>query len=177
LWSTEQFADGVELQKSDFSNIAIEAELAVTLSREIDPASISGESIAEAIETIFPVLELHNLTMRGEAPVGHELIANNAIHAGVVRGVAKTVDTGNVKTDLALVYDDDTIDSWSDIQWPGEVLAAIPWLSGRLAKDGRRLVAGDTILVGALGPPRPVGDVTRVDVTSSAFGNVSATFV
>jgi hypothetical protein len=32
-------------------------------------------------------------------------------------------------------------------------------------------------LTGAFGPPIPLGDKTRVDVTSSAFGNVGATFV
>ena len=47
-------------------------------------------------------------------------------------------------------------------------------LPGRAAP---RVTLGDLILTGAFGPPIPLGDKTRVDVTSSAFGNVGATFV
>jgi len=177
LWSTEQYEDGIELRKSDFANIAIEAEFAVTLSRELDPADLSVTSIVEAIDTVFPVLELHNLIMRGEAPLGHELIANNAIHAGVVRGAGNKGKTLDIETDLALIYDGETVDSWTGIRWPVDVLEAIPWLATMLARYGKRLVAGDTILVGALGPPIPVEGATRVDVTSSVFGKVTATFV
>ena len=81
LWSTEQHSDGASLRKTDFANIAIEAEFAVTLDQDIDPGNASVEAVADAVENIYPVLELHNLVMRGSAPNGHELIANNGIHA------------------------------------------------------------------------------------------------
>jgi 2-keto-4-pentenoate hydratase len=77
---------------------------------------------------------------------------------------------------LALVFDGEAIDSWSSLQWPGDILSAVKWLTERLAESGQRLKKGDMILTGAFGPPIALGDKSRVDVTSSAFGNVSATF-
>jgi 2-keto-4-pentenoate hydratase len=74
------------------------------------------------------------------------------------------------------VFDGEAIDSWSSLQWPGDILSAVKWLTERLAESGQRLKKGDMILTGAFGPPIALGDKSRVDVTSSAFGNVSATF-
>lgn len=175
LWSTEQHADGVALRKGDFGNVALEAEFAVTLGQAIDPAKASPEEVADAVDRIYPVIELHNLVMRGTAPHGHELIANNCIHAGVVRGRGVEVSRASVGTDLALVFDGETVDSWTALQWPGDILASVKWLAERFAESGMRLKEGDMILTGAFGPPIALGDRTRVDVTSSAFGNVGAT--
>ncbi len=177
LWSTEQYEDGVTLRKSDFANLAIEAEFAITINRDIEPSDAGAQTVANAVDTVFPVLELHNLIMRGDSPHGHELIANNAIHAGVVRGKGVTGSAALTETDLALVYDGATVDSWDGIRWPYDVLASIAWLAQRLAGEGKRLAKGDTILTSALGPPIPIEGARRVDVTSSGFGNVGATFV
>ena len=177
LWSNEQHADEAVLSKAGFANLALEAEFAVTLNSAISPGHTSTKEIASAIEAVYPVIEIHNKVMRGESPNGHELIANNAIHAGVVRGRPVPDPAALLTTDLTLVFDGAIVDSWASIQWPGDILSAIKWLVERLAESGQRLQAGDLILTGAFGPPIPLGDKTRVDVTSSAFGNVGATFV
>jgi 2-keto-4-pentenoate hydratase len=177
LWSTEQYADGAELKKANYANVAFEAEFAVTLNRTIDPEKVSADKMMSAIDAIYPVIEIHNLKLRSEKPHGHELLANNAIHAGVVCGPATPVPEPGQTTDLSLTFDGETVDSWSSLQWPGDILSAIGWLAAQQAKAGRQLVKGDLILAGAFGPPIPLGDKTRVDVTSSAFGNVSATFL
>ena len=128
------------------------------------------------MESIFPVLELHNLILRGDPPNGHELIANNAIHAGVVSGKRIANPQTALETNLELVYDGTTIDSWSGIRWPTDFLSPVCWLVSNLGREGRQLKEGDTILIGALGPPLAVENVQRVEVRSSAFGAVGATF-
>ena len=45
LWSTEQHLDGASLGKADFANVAIEAEFAITLDRDIDPGNASAEVV------------------------------------------------------------------------------------------------------------------------------------
>ena len=114
--------------------------------------------------------------LRGDPPRGHELIANNGILAGVVSGQG-VLDPGTpLTTDLALVFDGETVDSWASLKWPDDILSAIGWLAEKQAEAGRRLEQGDMILTGAFGPPIPLEGKTLVDITSSAFGNVSATF-
>lgn len=176
LWSSEQHGDDVSLKKADFANLAIEAEFAITLSRAVDPKKASPDELVAAIDTVYPVIELHNLVLRGKPPHGHELIANNGIHAGVISGQGVSTPSMPLTTDLALVFDGEMVDSWSSLRWPDDILPAIGWLAEQRAKAGDQLKEGDVILTGAFGPPIPLKDKTRVDVTSSAFGDVSATF-
>ena len=64
----------------------MEAEFGITLNRNIDPKLVTQEYIFKSIESIYPLIEIHNLVFHGEAPHGSELLANNAIHAGIVLG-------------------------------------------------------------------------------------------
>jgi len=182
LWNTEQFASGATLQKSDYANLAIEGEFAVVLNRDIDPARSTLDDIAESVAEVFPVIELHNLVMRGDDPKGHELIANNAIHAGVIRGEGCCPEA-SATTDLNILFDGKPVDAWQSVTWPGEILEATGWLVGELNQRGITLRQGDitlhqgdTILTGALGPPILVADIHHVNVTSTQFGDVQAFF-
>lgn len=177
LWSTEQHRDGVALKKADFANLALEAEFAITLSRAVDPREASPDELLTAVGAVYPVIELHNLLLRGDQPRGHELIANNGILAGVVSGQGVRDPVAPLTTDLALAFDGDTVDSWTALHWPDDILSAIGWLAEERAEVGQCLEEGDVILTGAFGPPIPLEAKTRVDVTSSAFGNVGATFI
>jgi 2-keto-4-pentenoate hydratase len=176
LWASEVHQDGAELRKADYANISIEAEFGVILSHDLTPG-MSISRIAASVASVHPVLELHNLALRGGRPHGAELIANNAINCGVVIGGAVTDIHAARKTDLKLVYDGSVVDGWEGLNWPDGLLAAVDWLTGALSDNGLSLKAGDLILTGAWGPPIPVNDHTRVEATSAAFGDVFATFV
>ncbi|MEL6964707.1 MAG: hypothetical protein AAFO01_18295, partial [Pseudomonadota bacterium] len=49
LWSSEQHKDGVQLQKSTFANLALEAEFAVTLGATIDLDKTSPSDLLGSI--------------------------------------------------------------------------------------------------------------------------------
>ena len=82
-----------------------------------------------------------------------------------------------IVTDLELVYDGKIVDSWKDKQWPEDMLSAMGWLILEQAKNRRKLKKGEIVLTGAWGPPIPLGDKSSVEVKSSAFGTVGATFL
>lgn len=175
LWQGELHDGGASLKKSDYANIAIEAEFGIILSRDLSPG-MSVDQIAATVASVHPLLELHNLVFRSEKPHGPELIANNAINCGIVLGTAVNDLDRPRETDLKLVYDGATVDEWDGLHWTSDLLGAVNWLAGALAEHGTGLKAGDLVLTGAWGPPIPVAEHTRVDVTSSGFGDVSATF-
>ena len=89
LWKSELYKSGVELNKKDYSNPAMEAEFGVKLNRDIDPKLVSFDYILNSIDSIYPLIEIHNLVFNGEEPYGAELLANNALHAGVILGPKK----------------------------------------------------------------------------------------
>ena len=176
LWKNELHNNGVILNKKDYTNPAMEAEFGVILNRDIKPDLASFDYILQSIEGIYPLIEIHNLVFYGNEPYGAELLANNAIHAGVVLGSETKLPQDKIETDLKLIYDKGGIDTWVNKIWPLDMLSEIEWLVKERAKTNNYLKKGDLILTGAYGFPVPINEKKLVEVTSSAFGDVKATF-
>ena len=176
LWKSELHESGVTLNKKDYTNPAMEAEFGVILNRDIKSELASFEYILQSIEGIYPLIEIHNLIFYGNEPHGAELLANNAIHAGIVLGSETKLPSDKIETDLKLIYDNEIIDTWTNKLWPNDMLSEIIWLIKEQAKNNNYLRKGNLILTGAYGFPVPIKDKKLVEVTSSAFGNVKAIF-
>ena len=176
LWKNELYLDGVTLEKSNFTNPAMEAEFGIILNRDLTPDLVNLDYILGSIETIHPIIEIHNLVFNGDPPFGAELLANNAINAGVVMGKPTKANTNSEITDLKLIFDKKIIDTWSDKKWPYDMLSEVEWLVKEQDKIGNILKKGNLILTGAYGLPIPINDKKLIEVTSSLFGNVSALF-
>ena len=176
LWKSELHTNGVELNKKDYSNPAMEAEFGITLNRDLEPNQINSEYLLDSIDTIHPIIEIHNKVFYGKEPYGTEHISNNAINAGVVCGTGVSKPNINEITDLKLIYDKEKIDVWTAKKWPHDMLSEIEWFVLEQAKRNNILKKGNLILTGAYGPPIPINDKKLIEVTSSLFGNVSAVF-
>ncbi len=177
LWKHELHQSGVELNKKDYFNPAMEAEFGVILNRDINPDLVSFDYILESVQSIYALIEIHNLVFNGDAPNGAELLANNAIHAGVILGPENKVPNSNEITDLKLIYDNEVVDKWIDKKWPFDMLGEIEWLVRDKASTNNILKKNDLILTGAYGFPVPINEKKLIEVTSSAFGDVSSTFI
>ena len=176
LWKNELYLDGVTLDKRNFANPAMEAEFGIVLNRDLTPELVNLDYIIDSIETFHPIIEIHNLVFNGDPPFGAELLANNAIHAGVVMGKPTKANIKSEITDLKLIFDNEIIDTWSDKKWPHDMLSEVEWLVKEQDKIGNILKKGNLILTGAYGLPIPINDKKLIQVTSSLFGNVSALF-
>ena len=176
LWKHELYSDGATLKKSNYSNPAMEAEFGIILNRDLTPEFVNLDYILDSIETIHPIIEIHNLVFNGNPPFGAELLANNAIHAGVVIGKPTKGNINSKVTDLKLIFDKETIDTWSEKKWPYDMLSEVEWLVKEQDKIGNILKKGNLILTGAYGLPIPINDKKLIEVTSSLFGNVSVVF-
>ena len=176
LWKSELHNSGVILNRKDYTNPAMEAEFGVILNRDIKPDLASFDYILQSIEGIYPLIEIHNLVFYGNEPYGAELLANNAIHAGVILGPETKLPSDKTETDLKLIYDKQVIDIWTNKIWPNDMLLEIEWLIKEQARKNNYLKKGDLILTGAYGFPVPINEKKLVEVTSSAFGDVTASF-
>ena len=99
------------------------------------------------------------------------------MHAGVILGPETKLTDNNKITDLKLIYDDKTVDTWTDKKWPYDMLSEIEWLVKEQVKINNILKKNDLILTGAYGFPVPINDKTLVKVTSSEFGDAEAKFI
>ena len=176
LWKSELHNNGATLNKKDYSNPAMEAEFGIILNRDLKPKNISFEYILDSINSIYPLIEIHNLVFYGDAPHGSELLANNAIHAGVILGPGTKFPKSKELTDLKLIYDEVVVDAWLNKSWPNDILGEVEWLVREQAKVNNTLKKGNLILTGAYGFPVPIKDKKIIEATSSAFGDAKATF-
>ena len=176
LWKNELYLDGVTLDKRNFANPAMEAEFGIVLNRDLTPELVNLDYILDSIETIHPIIEIHNLVFNGDPPFGAELLANNAIHAGIVIGEPTNGYIYPQITDLNLLFDKEIIDTWSNKKWPFDMLSEVEWLVKEQHKIGNILKKGNLILTGAYGFPVPINNKNLVEVNSSLFGGVSAVF-
>jgi 2-keto-4-pentenoate hydratase len=176
LWRNELHKSGITLNRKDYSNPAMEAEFGIILNRDLQPENISFEHIIDSIDSIYPLIEIHNLVFHGDAPHGAELLANNAIHAGVILGPKNKLPDNNQVTDLKLIYDKQIVDTWTNKKWPQDMLSEVMWLVKEQAKTKNILKKGNLILTGAYGFPVPINDKKIIEATSSAFGDAKAIF-
>lgn len=157
LFDEEIHTNGVELDPSNFCNLAVEAEMAIKV----------GE--LGQIDSVFPVIELHNLVFRAPKKSLSELIANNGLNKGIVlseKNWESLPDAYEKLSVLSLEINGSIID-FGDL-WPttGGPLSSLNWLQKHLIDHDLILSAGDIILGGtALGlyPVRP-GDEIDVKV-------------
>jgi len=138
LWRDELRFTGSWVAASRFTNLAVEAEVGVMLDD-------SGAIVAS-----FPIIELHHHVLRGTPPTLAELIANNAIHAGVVlprdlsAAPALLPDTAL----LELEVDGEVVDSGPPFPMDGGAQASVNWLRAHLEALGAHLPPRSLVLVG-----------------------------
>lgn len=180
VWESELRTSGAALDTAGFDGLAIEGEFAVRLAADVPSAAWLQEN-PDAFDAGFVVIELHNYVFRATpSRRAAELIANNAIHAGVVLPVEET----------SLTDADALLDAPLRVLRNGEVLGEAsgrhleggPWgsvlrLAEHLETYGRRLRRGDIVLTGSPLSLWRVSPGDHVEVRCDRFGRAAAASV
>ncbi len=177
LFDSELHASGATLSRSGFASLAIEGELAVRLSREPAVEDFSGDEVPACVASVFPVIELHNHVMRGEQPSAGELIAHNALHAGIVAGRGTDSKHHSGKPSLAIFADDRLLEQCEGPSLIQTIRSSLKWLMEMVRARGDRLGAGQIVLTGSIPSLISVGEDCRIKVDATPFGCVEVEFV
>lgn len=172
LYDTEQYASDAVLSRRNFANLAIEGELAVELSREPIPDDFSSDDLPPCIARVFPVIELHNLVIRGQRPTAGELIAHNAIHAGVVAGPGISPENAIGEPSLSIFTDNQLLDSCKGPALIQTISSSLKWLTEIVQKRGDHLCKGQMILTGSIPNLFPIDEDCNIRVDAPPFGRV-----
>ncbi len=177
LYQSEQYVSGVSLKYGNYSNLAIEGELAVVLRRNPKPTDFTQPGIPECVSCIMPVIEIHNHVMHGTPASAGELIANNAIHAGFITGdlTERTDDLENPK--LTILIDGNVVETCEGLQLVETIQSSLQWLQATLEETGEDLQEGQIILTGSIPSLIPINQQCTVKIHAPPFGDTTATFV
>lgn len=180
VWESELRTSGTVLDIASFDGLAIEGEFAVRLAAEVVSAAWLQEN-PDAFSTGFIVIELHNYVFRGSSVNrAAELIANNAIHAGVVLPIEETsLKNADAMLDapLRVLRNGEVLGEGSGRKLEGGPLASVLRLVEHLEKYGRRLLRGHIVLTGSPLPLWRVSTGDRIEVRCDQFGKAATAFV
>lgn len=175
LFDSEQWQSGIQLDPRQFATPAIEGELAVHLNEDLHATGISEQAIVAAIDSIFVVIEMHNKVFRG-VPGAPELIANNALHAGVIETQEKAAKVPQTTGPLHVIIDDVQVASVSGPDLKTTIFDSLRWLAEALEEHGHGLRAGQTVLCGTISGMHLIDTGASVEVTTENFGSVTMQF-
>jgi 2-keto-4-pentenoate hydratase len=172
LFDSECFPSGVRLSYAAYANLAIEGELAVRLSEDLPGSPLTDNEYLKAIETVFPVVELHHYVLRSARPWVVELIANNGMHAGVVLADKETRCSGLSKATrgLSIRINEVVVEAVRDAESLTSPIGSLRWLAERLTRLGLRLFKGHLILTGSPLKLYPVAAGSKIVVEAPPLG-------
>jgi 2-oxopent-4-enoate/cis-2-oxohex-4-enoate hydratase len=147
LFATEFYRSGAVFDAAAFDGLAIEGEFAVRIAGDL------------SVGTVFPVIELHNNVFRRAVATSQELIANNALHAGVVLGAREILypDAAElIRQSLSIFLNGELLGTSTGGAIPGGPLSSLAKVAGHLASAGGTLKLDQIVLTGSPLPLYPV---------------------
>ena len=169
VFASEIRPDQAVLESADFCSLGIEGELAVTLAQDVpDPAALR-DAPERFVRDVFAVIELHNYRFRGPQPWAAELIANNALHAGIVAAETKVAARPGMTFELAVA-----INGEQQGVARAEPYATLGELAERLAEFSIVPRQGQILLSGSPLPLYPVNPGDQIRVRCSGVAEVAA---
>ncbi len=170
LFASEIRSSPAVLCAAEFCGLAIEGEFALMLDADIDDVEELREHPAQFVREIFPVIELHHYIFRGPSPSAAEVVANNALQAGVVVPAAR--EPAEIGSPLEVSV---TIGTRVNETATVDPLEAIHQLASRLAVFGIKPREGEILLAGSPLPLYTVALNDRILVECEGIASVTAT--
>ena len=178
LFTDMAVPDGWEIARSRLIQPKAEAEVAFVLGRDLDREHITAADVIRAVEYALPAIEVVDSRIADWKIGILDTIADNASSGLYVLGnEPKKLDGLDLRLcGMVMEIRGEPVSTGSGAACLGHPINAVWWLAQVMARNGRPLKAGDTVLSGALGPMVPVrwGDV--VETRINGLGSVRAAF-
>ena len=174
------FADKAVLDPAHFPAPGIEAEIAVTLNRDLRARETpySGQDLSNAIGTLHLAIEVLSSRFANPSELPSLVaIADLQNNAGVIVGPARAVrDLPELAQQaMSMSVDGTEVGQVADGSTTETVLRSLAWLANHAAARGLALKQGDVVITGARIGALPLHGKT-VLAESDGFEPVSATF-
>lgn len=146
-------ASPAEVAAADYQRVAVEAEIAVRIGRDVTEAGQTAESIADAVEAGMAAIEIvDDQEADYDALDAGNLIAGNAWNAGCVLGpaVSNWRDLDLAAVAGAMRINGEVVGEGKGADVMGHPLEALAWLANNLVRRGQPLAAGQIVMTGSV---------------------------
>lgn len=178
LFADMAVGDGLPVAAGRVMQPKIEAEVALVLDRDLDEEQPTVADLLRATAYAVPALEIVGSRIRNWDIRIVDTIADNASSGlFVLGGPARKLDGLDLRgLAMALHRGEEVVSRGTGALCLGHPLNAAVWLAAEVARRGRPLRAGDTVLTGALGPMVPVRPGDRFEARMDGLGAVTVSF-
>ncbi len=170
--------DAEEVALSDVLQPKVEAEIAFVLGRDLAEPELTAADLFRAIEYAVPAVEIVGSRVANWDIRITDTIADNASSGLYVLGSrpVRLTDFDPRMCGMVMEKAGEPVSVGAGAACLGSPLNAALWLAKVMARLGRPLLAGDTILSGALGPMVSVQPGDVFDIRIEGLGAVRAAF-
>ena len=178
LFDDMYIPDGWEVGRDRLIQPKVEAEVAFILGRDLDEERITVADVIRAVEFVLPAIEIVDSRIADWKIGILDTIADNASSGLYVLGGSpkKLVGLDLRMAEMTMECGGEQISVGTGAACLGDPLSAVWWLARTMARVGRPLKAGDTVMSGALGPMAPVKWGKVVEARIAWLGSVRAAF-
>ena len=178
LYADMEVVDGDEIDASRLMQPKVEGEIALVLDNDLVNEQLTLVDLMDSVAYALPAIEIVGSRIAKWDITILDTIADNASSGLYVLG---TKPVGLHELDLrmcGMVMENrgDQVSVGAGVACLGNPLNAALWLARKMVAMGMPLMAGDTIMTGALGPMAPVTPGDVVEVRIGGLGSVRAVF-
>jgi 2-keto-4-pentenoate hydratase len=178
LMASGTLPSGAEVPMARFTGLAVEAEVAFVMRRDLAGPGVTAATAAAAVEGAQPALELVDFRYTGK-PVGTDVIAEGVFAKYVVLAGTLTPLAGLDLATEGLTWEQGgrVMATTTAAEVMGNPLNSLAWIANHLGARGLSLKAGDLVMSGSVSAMlRPKAGET-VRAAFARLGAVSARFV
>lgn len=178
LFADMAVPDGEAIPRHRLIQPKAEAEVAFVLGRDLASEHITIPDVIRAVDYALPALEIVDSRIAGWNIRILDTVADNASSGLYVLGnEPKRLDGLDLRLcGMVMEIRGEPVSTGAGAACLGHPLNAVLWLARVMARAGRPLKAGDTVLSGALGPMVPVTWGSVVEARIAGLGSVRAAF-
>jgi 2-keto-4-pentenoate hydratase len=179
IFDTGCFLAGATLDHAGYANLGVEGELAIRLARDLPGRALSDDEYVGAIESIFPVIELHQYALPASCHPLAALIVSGGMHAGLILPVQEAMCSGGIPVvqEVEVTINGRLVGATSEPWTMGGPAASLRWLTSRLAQMDLQVRRGQVILTGSPLPLYPVDPGSRVTSLARPIGQTTVAIV
>lgn len=169
-------AGPARLERSAYLHPGVECEIAVRLSKDLDPGNgpYTAGDVAAAVDSAMASIELVDARWDDFRTVDvPSLVADGFFHGALVLGLDKPMpDSGLAPLAGAMTVNGEEVGRGTGADILGDPIHALAWLANHAVLRGETLAAGQVVSLGSLCPPHWLDGPSDVVVEIQGLGRV-----
>ncbi len=172
LWPEDQ-----PISIGSYKRVIVEGEVAVLLKKDIPGPITPGEMIVDAVEGVFPAIEVVPFRLEGRPSHAMRIVGSKLSGQIIVGGPMQSLKGRDLRSEgMVIRVNGQVVGSATGVEVMGNPLNSVAFVANSLHSRGQVLKAGMLIMTGSFIGNQPVQAGDDISVEFTSLGRVSSRF-